>query len=409
MEILTPELILVISLNLDIKYIPKFARVCQLFRDVVMIDTGWKARVQAKYLAPSLPSCYSSWLDLYRRCLLVKIYESRIYKKFEQMSNITANPDLPLLTIPTPIQQITAGYNFAVVLDVYGTIWTCGDNYWGELGLGDYKISRDVFTPIPDFKAKNVFAGRTYCTAIDLEDHLWFWGKNILEGFIMIDETSRISKPRQISNIRAKKVMCGVSHIMIIDLDDNLWGLGTNQYGELGLGYYSKREDLILIPGIKPKDGAAHDLKTAIIDTDDNVWIFGNRVSPQKLDGIKAKQIAFHVCDMVILDMNGRILVRIETMTLPNEIPQEIIMLPQLTTIIGTFYILPWQENSLSTPISITIDPMNDAMLIIDNNCNVWKYENIVNNFDGAPPIFTKLNYRANRVVLGDNHIMIQS
>ena len=81
--------------------------------------------------------------------------------------------------------------NHSLILKNDNTLWGCGDNYYGELGLGD-GTNRTTFTQITT-------------------------------------NTNDI-----------KKISCGFDHIVILKNDDTLWGCGRNDYGQLGLGDSTK-------------------------------------------------------------------------------------------------------------------------------------------------------------------------
>ena len=66
------------------------------------------------------------------------------------------------------VKEICIGNNFAVMLDVRGTVWAWGTNSGGELGLGDYD-SRPDPTPVIALQTKTIKAvacGRTHVIAL---------------------------------------------------------------------------------------------------------------------------------------------------------------------------------------------------------------------------------------------------
>ena len=82
--------------------------------------------------------------------------------------------------------------NHSIILKNDGTLWSCGRNDYGQLGLGD-KNNRKTFTQI----ATNT------------------------------------------DNI--KSVYCGMYYTLILKNDGTLWGCGYNWYGNLGLGDSNNR------------------------------------------------------------------------------------------------------------------------------------------------------------------------
>ena len=80
------------------------------------------------------------------------------------------------------------GFSYhSFILKNDGTLWSCGNNNEGQLGLGDTSY-RSIFTQITT-------------NADDI-----------------------------------KEIYCGYNHTLILKNDGTLWGCGYNHYGQLGLG-----------------------------------------------------------------------------------------------------------------------------------------------------------------------------
>ena len=80
----------------------------------------------------------------------------------------------------------------SLILKNDGTLWSCGLNNCGQLGLGD-TTNRTTFSQIT--------------TSVD----------------------------------DVKEIYCGRNHTFILKNDDTLWGCGSNNYGQLGLGDTTNR------------------------------------------------------------------------------------------------------------------------------------------------------------------------
>ena len=91
--------------------------------------------------------------------------------------------------------------NHSLILKNDGTLWGCGYNGSGELGLGD-TINRNTFTQITT-------------------------------------NTDNI-----------KQIYCGNGHTIILKDDGTLWGCGLNNHGQLGLGDTNNRSVPTLIPDL---------------------------------------------------------------------------------------------------------------------------------------------------------------
>ena len=90
------------------------------------------------------------------------------------------------------IKEICCGWCHTLILKNDGTLWGCGANGSGQLGLGD-TTNRNIFTQITT-NADNI-----------------------------------------------KQVYCGLNYTLILENDGTLWSCGANDYGQLGLGDAANR------------------------------------------------------------------------------------------------------------------------------------------------------------------------
>ena len=88
------------------------------------------------------------------------------------------------------VTQVSAGANHTMILKNNGSVWGCGNNSFGELGLGNQSGIINTFSA-------SIGAGASDVT----------------------------------------KVSAGSGHTMILKDDGSVWGCGSNGFGELGLGY----------------------------------------------------------------------------------------------------------------------------------------------------------------------------
>jgi alpha-tubulin suppressor-like RCC1 family protein len=99
--------------------------------------------------------------------------------------------DNTLITKSSPIQtiasgtnwnQVAAGYKFTVCTKTDGTLWTWGNNSWGQLANNGYGSSEGKSSPIQTITGgsnwSNVSAGFTTVGAIKTDGTLWTWGLN---------------------------------------------------------------------------------------------------------------------------------------------------------------------------------------------------------------------------------------
>src|SRR5690242_4572338 len=74
--------------------------------------------------------------------------------------------------------QVKAGENHTVMLRSNGTLWTCGDNFRGQLGDGT-TTAKNVATRIGTATDwMTISAGQHHTMAIKADGSLWAWGDN---------------------------------------------------------------------------------------------------------------------------------------------------------------------------------------------------------------------------------------
>ncbi len=94
-----------------------------------------------------------------------------------------ALPDSPVLvpTAVTPFADtfvVAASGNFSLALTSHGTLWGFGQNFNGQLGLGD-TTDRNEPTLVPDIPPlRSIAAGLAHTISRDADGGIWTWGLN---------------------------------------------------------------------------------------------------------------------------------------------------------------------------------------------------------------------------------------
>ena len=128
--------------------------------------------------------------------------------------------------------------NHSLILKKDGTLWSCGNNQYGQLGLGD-TTNRNTFTQIVTNTddIKSVYCGGYHTLILKNDGTLWNCGFNDCGQLGLGDTTNRVTFTQITTNAdNIKQVCCGVSHTLILKNDGTLWGCGYNEFGQLGLG-----------------------------------------------------------------------------------------------------------------------------------------------------------------------------
>jgi alpha-tubulin suppressor-like RCC1 family protein len=179
----------------------------------------------------------------------------------------------------------TAYVNDYAVIDEFartGSLWLVGNNYSGQLGLGNTTISRS--SPVQTVSAgtnwKQVDCGSSHIACTKTDGTLWLWGAGT-SGELGNNAITRRSSPVQTisGGTNWKQVACGVTMTAAIKTDGTLWVWGFNGVGELGIpGAANARSSPVqtISGGRNWKQVACGSQVTAAIKTDGTLWLWGN-------------------------------------------------------------------------------------------------------------------------------------
>lgn len=147
-------------------------------------------------------------------------------------------------------RQISSGFMHTVAIKNDGSLWSWGNNQYGQLGIGSYGGPTGDGTPFYrikpirvgfDFSWKQVEAGGVFTIALKNDGSLWAWGQNS-EGQLGIGTTTGNTPygwttPQQIGSSKDwKKISVGNQHVLALKNDGTLWAWGNNNFGQLGDG-----------------------------------------------------------------------------------------------------------------------------------------------------------------------------
>ncbi len=130
--------------------------------------------------------------------------------------------------------------DFSLFLKKDGTAWACGYNMYGSLGTGTTSTQDSVPKMISNLSGiKNISAGGLHSLFLKNDGTVWACGDNA-SGQLGITGYSVINVPMQIpslTNIIA--INAGYYHSLFLKGDGTVWACGSNFYGQLGDGTVS--------------------------------------------------------------------------------------------------------------------------------------------------------------------------
>jgi len=193
---------------------------------------------------------------------------------------------IPIQTIVggTNWNQVACGGNFTSAITKDGTLWTWGDNVWGQLG----DSSNNSTVPARSFPVQTiafgtnwqqVACGQNFTSAIKNDGTLWTWGLNS-SGQLGDNTATSKSSPIQTlaSSNNWQQVSMGYNFTSAIKTDGTLWTWGLNSNGKLGDSTTTSRSQPVqtIAGGTNWKQVACGQLFTAAIKTDGTLWTWGN-------------------------------------------------------------------------------------------------------------------------------------
>ncbi|MDQ7083525.1 MAG: hypothetical protein Q9M36_00685 [Sulfurovum sp.] len=186
----------------------------------------------------------------------------------------------------TPIvhdwDTVSAGYFYATAIKNDGTLWSWGNNTFGQLGI---EATTDKSLPSKIGTAttwKIVSAGNAHTLAIKSDGTLWTWGWNVKwngAGRLGDRRTINTLSPIQVGTAKTwKTVSAGNEHTLAIKSDGTLWTWGYLGHGRLGVVDETRRNKTSLIQVGSDSDWITVSggyAQTLAIKSDGTLWAWG--------------------------------------------------------------------------------------------------------------------------------------
>jgi len=152
--------------------------------------------------------------------------------------------------VVTNVRAISAGMDFSLVLMSDGTVFGCGRNFKGELGIGNTtstNLLKQMKSPdgngvVTNVRAINAFTG-LYCSLILMNDGTVFGCGDNSYGQLGIGDTTSTNLLTQMKSPDGTGVVTNVRAIsgssdstLVLMNDGTVYGCGDNTFGELGIG-----------------------------------------------------------------------------------------------------------------------------------------------------------------------------
>lgn len=175
------------------------------------------------------------------------------------------------------VKDFSNGYCNIIAVKNDGTVWASGQNWYQQFGFGpnDYD-DRTVFEQIPIDNVDKVYSWYTHIYIVKNDGTLWACGSND-KGQLGLGDTTDRSTFTQVPNMNNIKEIYGsidYNSNYILKNDGTLWACGLNSSGQLGLGDTTSRSTFTKVTDNVKK--VAIDFETGVVilvlKNDGTVW-----------------------------------------------------------------------------------------------------------------------------------------
>ena len=243
----------------------------------------------------------------------------------------TTNFNVPqkLQDIP-PVLSVSCGSEHTLMITTDSNLWSCGRNDFGQLCHGNEDFiqknrgKEGRFSPqkTPFSNIAKISAGSYHSLFQNNKGEIFGCGNNQygqcgLGHFKDPQITpSLINAPPNIVHF-----VCGSYHNLFLDSEGNVFSVGQNNFGQLGLGHSANQNELNKIPNIPPiKIMSCVSASCYLIDFKGNLWTFGfngcgqlgdgdktNKNTPKIINTLKnIQQISYGSCGVHFLAKNSQ-------------------------------------------------------------------------------------------------------
>lgn len=181
------------------------------------------------------------------------------------------------------VADVACGGYHTLILKTDGTLWACGSNDSGQLGIeatANQAVPVQVMTDVAA-----ISAGSNYSAAVKTDGTLWTWGANE-EGQLGLGDTrSRYEPTKVMENVA--QISAGGYHMTAITTDGILWSWGNDRQHQMGTGQplVKDGEDRFQTSPVQVmSDVALADAgtwSTLAVKTDGTLWTWGYDLSGQ--------------------------------------------------------------------------------------------------------------------------------
>ena len=174
--------------------------------------------------------------------------------------------------------DVTSGSNHSAAVRRDGTVWTWGDNLYGQLGNGRRDEGHGQPEQVPGLSGFTALAaGDFFSVALKSDGTLWYFGDNFSGGSTNGGIWHDFARPRQINGIEEViAVTCGRKSIVALKKNGTVWCWGLNTAGQCGPGTFGILWEPVQVAGLADVVAvAAGEQFSLALKKDGTVWGWG--------------------------------------------------------------------------------------------------------------------------------------
>ena len=186
-----------------------------------------------------------------------------------------------------PIKQISCGIGFSICLSEDGTLYSFGDNAYGQLGIGNTVLCSTPQKIDLSSKVEFVECGAYHVFCKVEENKVLVWGRNNY-GQLGLGHSETQYSPIQCEDVPDDivDIKCGNEHTLLLTSNQEVYSCGTTSDWEVGGSSSVFQQILDLSNIIRIECGESHSM---CIDINNDLFIFGDSLYGQLGRVMKSK------------------------------------------------------------------------------------------------------------------------